>query len=304
MRERVFITGGTGLLAVNWAQEIREEYEVTLGMHKRQISMSHVESISCPLDSSDDFALFLKKTQPNIVIHTAGLTNIEQCEANPELARQVNINLAENVAKASFQQNISFVHISTDHLFSGDNKFITEEDPVAPLNVYAETKAEAEQHVLNVNSDALIIRTNFYGWGSSYRHSFSDYIINMLRKANSITLYQDVFYTPILVGVLAYAVHDLIKAKASGIFNVVGDDRVSKYKFGQKLAKQFNLDLSLINPGLLAEQDTMTRRPYDMSLSNKNVSKLLGRKLGGVDDHLALLGKQHATGLAKEIQSL
>ena len=304
MRERVFITGGTGLLAVNWAQEIREEYEVTLGMHKRQISMSHVESISCPLDSSDDFALFLKKTQPNIVIHTAGLTNIEQCEANPELARQVNINLAENVAKASFQQNISFVHISTDHLFSGDKKLITEEDPVAPLNVYAETKAEAEQHVLNVNSDALIIRTNFYGWGSSYRHSFSDYIINTLSKGNCITLYQDVFYTPILVGVLAHAVHDLIKAKVNGIFNVVGDERVSKYEFGYKLANHFNLDQGLIKSGLLAEQDTMTRRPYDMSLSNEKVNKLLGRKLGGVDDHLDLLAKQQDMGIAKEIQSL
>ena len=304
MRERVFITGGTGLLAVNWAQEIREEYAVTLGMHKRQISMPHVESISCPLDSIDELALFFKKIQPNIVIHTAGLTNIEQCEASPELAKQVNIDLAENVAKVCLQEQIRFVHISTDHLFSGEKKSVTEEEPVAPLNVYAETKAEAEQHVLNVNSDALIIRTNFYGWGPAYRQSFSDYIINTLSVGKNITLYQDVFYTPIIVKTLANTVHDLIKIGESGIFNVTGDDRISKYEFGRKLAKQFNLDLSLIKSGLLSEQDTMTRRPYDMSLSNKKVNKLLGRKLGGVDEHLALLAKQQKMGFAKEIQSL
>ena len=304
MRERVFITGGTGLLAVNWAQEIREEYEVTLGMHKRQISMPHVESISCPLDSIDELALFFKKTQPNIVIHTAGLTNIEQCEANPELAQLVNVNLSENVAKACFKLKICQVHISTDHLFSGDKKLITEEESVAPLNVYAQTKAEAEQRVLDSNPDTLIIRTNFYGWGPSYRQSFSDYIFTALSKGHNPTLYQDTFYTPILAGELARAVHDLIKHDAHGIFNVVGDERLSKYEFGCKIASHFQFDTKLINLGFLAEQSSDVSRPLDMSLSNKRICQLLGRPLGGVDDHLRLLKQQQSKKISQEIMQL
>ena len=304
MKEKVFITGGTGLLAVNWAQAIREQYAVTLGMHKRQITMPHVDSIFCPLDSINGLASFFREIQPDIVIHTAGLTNIEQCEASPELAKQVNINLAENVAKACFQQHIRFVHISTDHLFSGDKELITEEEPVAPLNVYAQTKAEAEVRVLGSNPDSLVIRTNFYGWGTSYRQSFSDYIIKNISEGNNITLYRDVFYSPIFTSVLAKTVHDLVELNVSGIYNVVGDERISKYEFGLKVASIFQLDPILIKPGLMAEQGSVVRRPYDMSLSNNKTIELLGRKLGGVGGHLDLMKRQQTMGLAQEIQRL
>ncbi|HDL01341.1 MAG TPA: NAD-dependent epimerase/dehydratase family protein, partial [candidate division Zixibacteria bacterium] len=207
-------------------------------------------------------------------------------------------------SKACFQQHIRFVHISTDHLFSGDKELITEEEPVAPLNVYAQTKAEAEVRVLGSNPDSLVIRTNFYGWGTSYRQSFSDYIIKNISEGNNITLYRDVFYSPIFTSVLAKTVHDLVELNVSGIYNVVGDERISKYEFGLKVASIFQLDPILIKPGLMAEQGSVVRRPYDMSLSNNKTIELLGRKLGGVGGHLDLMKRQQTMGLAQEIQRL
>ena len=117
-------------------------------------------------------------------------------------------------------------------------------------------------------------------------------------------MFKDVYYTPILIEAVAQTAHDLINLKANGIFHVVGDERISKYEFGVKVAEQFNLDSSIINPGLLADQASLVQRPHDMSLSNKKTCNLLGRKLGGVAEHVARLHQQEQNGLAREIQKL
>jgi dTDP-4-dehydrorhamnose reductase len=99
-------------------------------------------------------------------------------------------------------------------------------------------------------------------------------------------------------------VPDLVNMQAGGIFHVVGDERISKYDFGLKIAEKFELDRKLISPGLLSEHETLVQRPYDMSLSNQKVCDMLGRKLGGVDEHLTRLLQQEKSGFAREVQSL
>jgi dTDP-4-dehydrorhamnose reductase len=101
---------------------------------------------------------------------------------------------------------------------------------------------------------------------------------------------------------LSHAVHDLVRLAAKGVVHVSGDERLSKYDFGLRVAQRFRLDAGLIKPGLLADRPDLARRPHDMSLSNAHASRLLGRRLGGVDGHLARLYEQEQLGLAREIQ--
>jgi dTDP-4-dehydrorhamnose reductase len=304
MRPRVLITGGSGLLALNWALAVRDRCKVILGLHKRNVSLSGASVKAINFESVDYFARALEEVKPQIVIHTAGLTSVEKCEFQPELAHQVNVTLASNVAKACMLQEITLVHISTDHLFSGGEPFTTEDQQVAPRNVYGRTKAEAEYRVLEVNSKALVIRTNFYGWGTSYRKSFSDHVIDAVRAKKELTLFQDVFHTPILAEVMALAVHDLIDLKVSGVFNVVGDERLTKYELGLEIAREFDLDSNRITPSMLTTQRHLVQRPQDMSLSNQKIRDLLGRRLGGVQDHLARLHQQELNGLSQESRIL
>lgn len=292
------------MLALNWAQAIRGNHAVTLGLHERQVSLSGVQTRQIDLESIDSLARAFDEDGIGMVVHTAGYTNVEECEAKPDLARHINVDLAANVAKACAKLNLPLVHISTDHLFSGEAPLMTETGAVAPINMYGRTKAEAERQVLEAHPQALVIRTNFYGWGASYRRSFSDVVIQGLRSGKEMTLFEDVFYTPILIEAAANAVHELVKLNASGIFHVVGDQRISKYEFGLGIAKEFGLDTGFIKSGLLADQATLTRRPRDMSLSNQKTCKLLGKKLGNVDGHLARLHQQEQCGLAREIQTL
>ena len=304
MKRTILITGGSGLLALNWALAIRDRYSVTLGLHERDISLAGIETRRIDLESVDHLVRAFETVQPQIVIHTAGLANVEACEAKPDLAQHINVDLAANVAQACAKLGLSLVYISTDHLFSGEASLVDETYPTAPKNVYGQTKAEAEFRVLEAHAQALVIRTNFYGWGTSYRRSFSDVVIGALRSGNELTLFKDVIYTPNLIETVAHAVHDLVNLKAKGIFHVVGDDRISKYEFGLKIAEEFNLDPSLIKPGFLADQVSLVQRPHEMSLSNQKTCNLLGRKLGGVAEHIARLHRQEQNGLAQELQNL
>jgi dTDP-4-dehydrorhamnose reductase len=301
---RILITGGTGLLGINWALARRDRDEIMLVMHNRKVNIENIFLEKIDLFSFIDIYLAIKKFKPDFVVHAASLTSVEECEDNVSLAEKVNIDLALNVAAACNKLKIKLVHISTDHLFSGDKPFVDEKQATNPRNTYGLTKARAEQQVQRVNLGSLIVRTNFYGWGPSYRQSFSDIIINSLRNLSEIHLFNDVFYTPILIELLIEKIENLISINASGIFNIVGDDRVTKYQFGLALAKEFNLDNNLIKPISILTRKELTLRPLDMSLSNRKVSNQINSKLAGIEDHIKKLRMQELRGFSQEIQKL
>ena len=290
--KRILITGGSGLLGLNWAIACKDIYQVTLGVHTRQVDLKGVDYCSPQIDTRDALAATLDKIKPDLVVHAAGMTNIEQCEANPGMARHANVVLAENVATVCAKSGVALAHISTDHLFTGSEPMVQENHPVSPLNMYGKTKAEAEQCVLREHPHALVIRTNFYGWGPAYRRSFSDFIFDSLRVGKPVSLFRDVYYTPILIESMVQAVHQLIDRKASGIFHVVGDERVSKYEFGIGLAKVFKFDPNLIRPINLDSIPELVARPKDMSLSNRLACQILERRLGSTQEQLCRLHQQ------------
>ena len=304
MSKRILITGGSGLLALNWALHDREYNEVVLALHDRQIFLAGTKALKMDLTSLETISRSIEQIQPDLIVHTAGLTSVEDCEKNPRIAKAVNTDLASNVAKACSDFNIPMVHISTDHIFSGDFEMADEETPVKPMNVYAFTKAEAETKVLENYSAALVVRTNFYGWGPAYRPSFSDQIIHSLRKGQKLSLFDDVFYTPILAESLIITVHELLEAGAVGIYNVVSDDRISKYDFGIAIAEIFSINKSLIKRGKIANKPGLVQRPLDMSLSNRKACSKLGHSLGGVNQDLNRLMEQEKSGIINEIIKL
>lgn len=303
MKKKILITGGSGLLAVNWAIQTRDVFEIILCQHTRVVAVKGVKNILLDLSeitSITDAILLLK---PDLVVHTAGLTNVDECEKNRELSEETNITLSLNVAIACKKTETKLVHISTDHLYDGKKQYLKEDEEVSPVNIYGETKAASEEKVLENNPAALIIRTNFYGYGTSYRKSFSDFIINNLKSNQSVDLFDDVFYTPIIIESLVSIVHLLVDKNEKGVFNIVGDDRISKYQFGIKVAQEFDLNSSLIKKVKFFDQK-LVKRPRDMSLSNKKVSNHLNIKVGGSESHLFLLKKQYINGIAEELMKI
>jgi dTDP-4-dehydrorhamnose reductase len=303
-KKRLLITGGSGLLGVNWAITCRDFYDVILLFNKRLVSLRDSSSVHYHITSYQAALTLFDSVKPDIVIHTAGLTNVELCEADPLLAHSVNVELSDFLSKACAELGIDFVHISTDHLFSGETAMLDETEIVSPINVYGMTKAKAEEIVMYNNQQALIVRTNFYCWGTSYRHSFSDVIINSLRNNENIKLFDDVFYTPILAEYLIKFVHALLEKKQEGIFNIVSSERISKYEFGILLAETFHLDTGFISRAKISDNLKLVKRPADMSLSNKKLGEIIGSEIPSLKMQSCRLFEQEQKDIRKEILSI
>jgi dTDP-4-dehydrorhamnose reductase len=300
-RSKVLITGGTGLLALNWACAMRETHEVVLATHVRQVRLAGTTSVPLALDDPRTLREALERVSPDLIVHTAGITSVEACERDPDHARHVYADLSRNVAEAALAIGARLIHISTDHLFAGARALYSEDDAPEPVNAYGRAKLLAEQAVAAAYPEALIVRTNFFGWGHRYRRSFSDWIFDGLSADRELTMFDDVFITPMLADCVAEHAQRLIELGASGIYNVVGDERISKYDFGIALARLFDLPERLIRRGKISTSQLSAKRPPDMSLENSKARARLGVLLGTVAEHLRLLKQQQRVGRAREL---
>jgi len=303
LKKKYLIIGGSGLLGVNWAVQKRDVCDIFIGLNKRVVDMKGVSAFSIDFSDQTSLESWISMLKPDVVVNAAGLTSVEVCENYPQEAFNANVEIARKVSIAANYSGAKVVQISTDHLYQGVIPSVDEQTLPEPVNQYGITKWKAEQVVLEACPNALVIRTNFYGWGPQYRQSFTDFIISHLRTGKIIRLFEDVYYSPILISVLVNTIHELIKKGASGIFNVVGDERVSKLSFGKKVAEIFSLDQSLILSDSLAKRTGLVKRPLDMSLSNAKVVSFLGKPLGTMEEHLLLL-KEEETKYYKEIIQL
>lgn len=301
---KLFLTGGSGLLALNWALLCHQTWHVHLGLHTRKIYPPFAVTVQFDKPTVRQLIEILSDISPDLVVNTAAATNVEYCELHPEYAFEINVLFAERLASACYYLKIPLVHFSTDHLFSGLFSFASEETEPQPLNVYAITKAQAEYRVLNKCHNALVVRTNFYGWGTSYRTSITDRIIYSLQKGIKYTAFSDVYFSPILISDLIPIVYALLDLGACGIFHVVGDQRVSKYDFGLLLAKVFGFQSSFIEPISIDSKPNLVQRPKDMSLSNQKASHLLGYSFGSVLDGLIQLKNQSTKDYRMILQQL
>jgi len=301
MRQSVLITGGSGLLATNWACAIRNDWNVFLAIHKHKVELN--ETRTCILDLANRKLLAdqIDKISPDLLVHTAGMTNVDECENAPDLAVEINSKISRNMAKITASKKIPFIHISTDHLFTGNNSFYKEDDPTDPINNYGYTKALAEEWIQHENTKALIIRTNFFGWGNKNRQSFSDWLISNLRSGKKVGVFKDVFFTPIIADKVAINAHELVSKGAHGIYNIVGEERISKYDFAIKICNEFELPIKLVCQLEVEQANLGALRPKDMSLDNTKSQVILRRNIGTINDFVQDLRKQEISGRRAEL---
>ncbi len=269
--KNILFFGGSSMLAYMWAKYWSKSYNIFLGLNKRTININGTKSTD-----TKNLELLRKTLISNKITHIincAGLTSVEQCQKKPELAYSLNGDLPGYIAKIASDLNVKFIQISTDHLFDGEKKNYSEQSTPRPLNIYSKSKLDGEKKTLFNNSNSLIIRTNFFGNGPAYRQSFSDRIINDLSENKNIYLFEDVYYTPISVNILADCVEKLMDKELKGIYNVVGNERITKYDFGLKIADLIKVDRKQIIPISINQKKDLVIRPKDMSLDNE---RLLG----------------------------
>ncbi len=291
-------------MALNWARVVAGSWVVHRVEHRRRVVLGATKAHLSSLQSDDEITRLFEASRPDLVVNCAGMTSVEVCEVDPAGAYDANVLVPARLARACATHGIGLVHISTDHLFDDRATLFAEADQTAPLNIYGKTKAHGERAVLDAFPGALVARTNFFGWGTSYRASFTDFIIDGLRTGTGPLLFDDVYFTPILIDDLVRAVHRLVASGAQGLYHTVGEERLSKYAFGHAVADAFGLDATMLRRGAIADRPDLVRRPRQMGLANGKMRAQLGEPIGTIAEQLRRLAARETDDQVKEVQQL
>jgi dTDP-4-dehydrorhamnose reductase len=266
---KILITGGSGFLGTHLMSEFEGQHRC-LGTFHSHAPTARQNFIQIDLTQEKAVRDLIEKSSPDVIIHTAALTNVDQCEREPDLANLSNVAATTYLMKAIQGASTRFIHISTDQIFDGRKTLYSEFDSPCPVNIYGETKWRAEEVVEKLGRNFNILRTNFYGLGKG-KSTFLDWCCKVLREKSAADLYNDVFYTPISINDLTLTITSMLDQKESGIFNVTGNERLSKAEFFQKVAFILKLSDEQIRYGRYIQRNGAAQRPLEMSLSNKKI---------------------------------
>lgn len=273
MNNLLFV-GGSGLLGSNWLKIISRNIRVFATINNNQINLNKKNITYLKLDLLDEKKItkFIYQNYISTIINVAALTDVEKCEKNKKKAYIINVKIPKILNKAAKKCGIKFVHLSTDHIFNGKKKgYYSENNKADPLNYYAKSKFLAE-NFLKGYKKALIVRTNFFGGYTKIKKSYSEFILDKIRKKNSIKLWNDIYFTPVNIFFLIKTIERLIEKNIFGIINISSSESISKYCFGLKLCQHLKLEKKYI----LQKKQNKNKilRPKNMSLSNNKICKI------------------------------
>lgn len=288
---KIAIIGGTGLLGSNLVK-LYQEYEV------RAYSRNLSNNIEDKYNIIIDFDMMIQELErqfvnwkPDIIINCVAIVNLELCERDYNLAYKINVAVAEDLAKLSKKLSAYFIHISTDHFFNDSKVIHAEEDKFELLNNYAKTKFLAENNVLRVNANSLIVRTNIIGFRRNGNDSFFEWLLNTLIHENTLNLFRNYYTSPISVYFLGELLLKCYLLRLKGRYNIASRDVIDKYSFGKKVADKFNL--SNRNIVISYIDNTKLKRALTLGLDTSKIEKELDTPMPTVDQTINQLYKEY-----------
>jgi dTDP-4-dehydrorhamnose reductase len=214
--------------------------------------------------------------QPELVIHCAALSQSPACEAEPDKARQLNVEVTAFLADLA--TNAAFYFLSTDLVFDGRAGNYDESAAVNPLSVYAETKVAAEQ-LVRVNPGHTIIRTSLNGGVSpSGNRAFNEQLRLSWAAGKTVDLFVDEFRSPIAAEVTARALWELAGKNCRGLYHLAGAERLSRWQIGQLIASRWTELSPKLSPTSIGNY-AGPPRPPDSSLNSAKAQRLLSFEL-------------------------
>lgn len=297
-KKKILITGSNGLLGQKLVELL--------------VSKAHVETVATAkgenrlplnagyryieMDITDPEAVdqVLGTELPDVLIHTAAMTNVDQCEAEKDACWKLNVTATETLVAACAKYRIFLEHVSTDFVFDGTSGPYREEDVPNPVSFYGWSKYAAEKAVTSSDIEWAIARTVLV-YGIAHDMSRSNIILwvkKSLEEGKAIKVVTDQFRTPTLAEDLASGCFLIADQKARGIYHISGKDFLTPYEMALGVADYFKLDASLISPTDASTFTQPARRPPRTGFKLTKSRNVLGYEPHSFTEGIALLAKQ------------
>lgn len=257
---KILITGSNGLLGQKLVRRCQEEDVNVIATGRGEAKFNGVPNYY-PMDITNPAQVeeVVHATQPEVIINTAAMTNVDQCEDEKEECLKLNVEGVRNLVRISEQRDIFLLHLSTDFIFDGSEGPLDEEANPNPVNFYGESKLKSESLVKEGSMDWAIARTILvYGvLPNMSRSNIILWVKSKLENGEEIQVVDDQYRTPTLAEDLAEGCFLIATKKAQGVWNISGRDLLTPYQMAIKTAEYFHLNKELIRR---ADSSTFTQR--------------------------------------------
>ena len=279
---KVIITGSNGLLGQSLLSLLLQDsaaYQV-IGF-SRGINRSGRDDfnyVSIDLTNQKSLEKNILKLQPDFIINTAAMTNVDACENNKKECDALNVGVVKSLTALATKINAHVIHLSTDFIFDGLQGNYKETDIPNPLNYYGVSKLKSEEILRNSKIDYTILRTILV-YGEVFDMSRSNIVLwvkEMLEKKQEISIVDDQFRAPTYVVDLAKACKISMDKRSKGVYHIASNTLLSVYEIAQQIAIAFGLDANYIKAISTSTLNQTAARPmktgFDLSKTKKELN--------------------------------
>ena len=255
---RLLVTGSSGQFGQEFCKLQSTRYEI-IGMSRKDADISNPKQVKAVIN----------KIRPQIVVHTAAITDVDACEDNPDLAMKVNCAGAENVARAAKEMGVPIVHFSTDYVFDGTKlSAYIESDITCAISHYGKSKLAGENAIKDGNSNWTIIRTSLVY--SEHRRNFVKSIITQAVSGKELRVVDDQFSSPTWTKDIVDQTMKIIESNQTGLFHVASKGETSRYEFARLILKILKIDAA-VEPVTSEQRPRLAKRPGRSTLKSERL---------------------------------
>jgi dTDP-4-dehydrorhamnose reductase len=294
---KILVTGSNGLLGQKLVTLLQQKENVQLIATARSASVQPIKKGEFHLlDVTDKKQVdaIVGSAKPEVIIHTAAMTQVDECETKREACMLNNVTAVEYLVEACRINNIHLVHISTDFIFDGSTGPLDETADPNPVNFYGESKLAAEKIIQSSSISWSILRTVLvYGITNDLsRSNIVLWVKKSLEEKKTISVVNDQWRTPTLAEDLAMGCYLAAEKKAQGIFNISGKDFMTPFDIAMKTASFFKLDSSLLKATDSTQFKQPARRPLKTGFVIDKAKKELNYKPHSFEQGLQIIKDQ------------
>jgi dTDP-4-dehydrorhamnose reductase len=256
---RVTIFGATGLLGKELMRGWNDDEVIGLG------------SNDADLRNAEQVSRLVQSTRPDWIVLAAAYTDVDGCEINEQLARNINYGGAVHVAEAAKRAGARLLFVSTDYVFDGSKNVPYETtDARQPRSVYGKWKAEAEIKLIELLPQCVVLRTSWlFGTGGK---CFPDTILKLAATRPSIEVVNDQRGSPTYAVDLASAIIQLCRKEASGIVHATNRGDCTWFEFAREIVAKSGSN-TIVRPTTSDKFVRAAERPKYSVLSPSSLEK-------------------------------